>query len=69
LAADPAAARVIAGRYGLEWRDAVQWLSHTRWNHDFECPQDAADLIIAYLRRLGIVSRSVVRHDDYWARL
>lgn len=65
LARDPAAARVIAERFQLEWADANQWLSHTQWNNDFLVPDNAAKTVVEYLQRLGIVRQKTVAIKDY----
>ncbi len=69
LASDPAAAQVVATRYNLDWDDARSWLEQTRWNTDFEVPEEAATRIISCLSSMGMSPRSRFRTNDWWAPL
>jgi sulfonate transport system substrate-binding protein len=69
ISSDPAAAQVVATRYGLDWDDAKAWLEQTQWNTDFEIPEQAAMRIINCLAAMGMAPRAKVRLNDWWAPL
>ncbi len=55
LATNPDAANLISHRYGLLPQNVQDWLSHTRWNIDFQLPEQSFISVWATLQQAGIV--------------
>ncbi|TAE54429.1 MAG: ABC transporter substrate-binding protein [Bacteroidetes bacterium] len=64
---NPAAAGIVAGRYGLDRGQAAEWLAITRWNMNFDEPAEALASVIAALQQVGLVQQ--LPTDSLWAEL
>jgi ABC-type nitrate/sulfonate/bicarbonate transport system substrate-binding protein len=57
LSASADAAALIASRYGLEARDARDWLAATRWSRNVGAREQDIEPAVAALRELDLVAR------------
>ena len=66
LMQDDNAVPLIAQRYGLQVDQVKQWFELTQWNTSFQCPEDAINTAVSYLRRLQIIPDADIGIDEIW---
>ena len=63
------AVQVIASRYDLKPEDTQDWFAHTKWCFNFDCPEQALEKVIRYLRKIELVPDRDYQLTEVWQNI